>query len=290
MCSSDLPTGEAALRMNADAYTAQGRWVEAIAVYEEFEATYGDDANRPSTWLALAEIYGTRLQDERTSREYYERISESYPETKSAATADVALALLDIGDGRHEKARERLTSVIERFGDEESIAATAKQHRAASYEIEGRWDSAIAEYSALAAEFPTTMYGLAAPLRIVNIYDGMGETAAGATALDEAVMSYERVIRDFGGTPAEMAARNYMIQTRVRQEAWSDAASLLSETASRFPEAQAAAGMLMQAADIYVEELSRPDLARELLQAVVERYPEHDAAERAAGMLESLDE
>ena len=182
---------------------------------------------------------------------------------------------------------EPIAAVIERFGDDEAIAATAKQHRAASYELEGRWDSAVAEYSALAAEFPTTMYGLAAPLRIVDMYGEIGETAAGVTALDEAAQIYERVIRDYGGTPAEMAARNYMIQTRLRQESWSDAASLLSETAAQFPDAQAAAGMLLQAADIYMEELDRPDLARELLQALVERYPEHAGADRAREILES---
>ncbi len=81
-----------------------------------------------------------------------------------------------------------------------------------------------------------------------------------------------------------------MIETRLRQESWSDAASLLSETAAQFPDAQAAVGMLLQAADIYREKLDRPELARELLQAVVERYPEHDGADRAREKLDSLAE
>ncbi len=287
---SGTRTGEAALRMNADTYSAQGRWLEAVAIYEELDEAYGSDDNRASIWLSLAEIHASRLGDKETSRAYYERVSGLYGETTSGATADVALALMDIADDRHEAARARLTSVIDRFGDEEAIAATAKQHRAASYELEGRWDSAVAEYSALAAEFPTTMYGLAAPLRIVDMYGEIGETAAGMTALDEAAQVYQRVIRDYGGTPAEMAARNYMIETRLRQESWSDAASLLSETAAQYPDAQAAASMLIQAADIYREELDRPDLAGELLQAVVERYPGHDAAARAREILESLTE
>ncbi len=284
------PTGEAALRMDAETYATEGRWGEAVAIYEELDLLYGNDANRPTIWLSLAEIHGARLDDEQTSREYYERVSGSYGETSAGASADVAIALLDIADGRHEAARARLTSVIERFGGEESIAATAKQYRAASYEIEGRWDSAVAEYSALAAEFPTTMYGLAAPLKIVEMYGEIGEQAAGATALEEAAQSYARVIRDYSGTPAEMAARNYMIETRLRQQAWGDAASLLSETAARFPETQAAVGMLMQAADIYMEKLGRPDLARELLRAVIEQYPEHDASGRAQEMLDTLAE
>jgi len=287
---SGTRTGEAALRMNADTYSAQARWADAVAVYRKLDETYGNDDNRPSIWLSLAEIHGSRLGDRATSRSYYERVSESYGETTAGATADVALALMDISDGRHEAARERLSMVVERFGDEEAIAATAKQHRAASYELEGRWDSAVAEYSALAAEFPTTMYGLAAPLRIVDMYGEIGETEAGVTALDDAAQVYARVIRDYGGTPAEMAARNYMIETRLRQESWGDAAALLSETAAQFPDAQAAAGMLLQAADIYREELDRPELARELLQAVVERYPEHDGVDRAREILDSMTE
>ena len=287
---SGSPTGEAALRMDAESYSAQGRWRDAVAVYETLDADYGNDGNRSWIWLSLAEIHGARLGDEQTSRSYYERVSESYGETAAGATADVAIALLDIADGRHETARERLTSVIERFGDEESIAATAKQHRAASYELEGRWQDAITEYSALAVEFPTTMYGLAAPLRVVDMYGEIGETAAGATALEEAAQIYSRVIRDYGGTPAEMAARNYMIETRIRQKSWDDAASLLAETAARFPDTQAAVGMLLQAADIYRKELDRPDLARDLLETVIDRYPEHEGASRAREILGSLAE
>ncbi len=283
-------TGEAALRMSADAYSAQGRWRDAVAVHERLDADYGSDENRANVWLSLAEIHGARLGDKRTSRMFYERVSDSYGETTAGATADVALALMDIAEGRYEEARERLTTVIDRFGDEEAIAATAKQHRAASFELEGRRDAAVAEYSALGAEFPTTMYGLAAPLKIVDLYEEMGETAAAVTALDEAAQIYARVTRDYGGTPAEMAARNYMIETRLRQESWGDAASLLSETAAKFPDTQAAPGMLLQAADIYRGKLDQPDRAAELLRAVIERYPEHAGVGRARDILESLAE
>ncbi len=284
------PTGRAALGLLAESLRAQGRWEDAVDAYERFDEDYGDDANRPGTWLALADIHGSRLGDEEAARSYYERVSEEYGDTPEGASADISIALLDIDDGEHEAARDRLTSVIERFVDEESVAATAKRHRAASYELEGRWDAAIAEYSALSAEYPTTMFGLAAPLRVVDLYAGIGEAEASETALEEAAQSYARVIQDYGGTPAEMAARNYLIETRVRQGAWGDAAEMLTETAERFPETQAAASMLLQAADIYVEEMGRADRARGILEIIIERYPDQAAAGRAAEILATLEE
>ena len=62
------------------------------------------------------------------------------------------------------------------------------------------------------------------------------------------------------------------------------------QTAAKFPDTQAAPGMLLQAADIYRGKLDQPDRAAELLRAVIERYPEHAGVGRARDILESLAE
>ena len=127
-------------------------------------------------------------------------------------------------------------------------------------------------------------------MHIANRYEEMGEGRAAEAALERAVEQYARVARDYAGTPAELAARNYIIAVRARQEKWSEAAKALTETAERYPESPVAPGMLLRAAEIYAEELSDPGAARRLLEKIVREHPETGAAEEARGRLEGLEQ
>lgn len=248
----------------AETYTLEGRWQDAVAAYEAFDRDYGDSANRDRVWMALADLHETRLGQPRRADEYYARVVEAYVDENAGGTAAIALAVHDIDRGNHERARERLADVISRFRDEEALGATASHYVALSYEREGKWDSAVPALNNLASTYPTTMYGLSALLRVAEHFLDVGETEAAETALERAAQHYERVARDYAGTPAELAARNYLIETRRRQEKWAEAADALLETARRHPDSPASPSMMLQAAEIIEEKLGDAERARSI--------------------------
>lgn len=292
-CATSWPgssTAELAMSFRAETFLMEERWADAAAAYEELDRDYGHDANRPNIWLVLADTYANRLDKPATARSYYLKLLESYPENIGSATASLALADEEIADGDHETARARLTDVVERFPREESIRATAIQYLAVSYESEGLWDEATLQLNALAREHPTTLYGLTALQHIVEHYEQAGEAGAAEAALERAADHYERVVRDFSSTPAELAARGYLIDTRLRQEKWADAARVLVETGERFPRSPSSSDMMLQAADIYETRLSDQEEAIDVLRSLIALFPETPPAAAAARRLERLSE
>lgn len=283
------PTAEAALGLLAESFELEGRFREAAGTYEELDRTFGREANRASIWLKLAELHGTRLGDRDRATDYYSAVEEGYAAEPEGGSASIALAAYDINDGRYVEARSRLQSVLDRFPNDEMTCATALQYLAFSFELGGQWDNAVAQYNALASQYPATVFGLSAPIHIANRYEEMGEAAAAGTALERAAEHYSRVARDYAGTPAELAARNYVIAVRTKQEKWPDVAAVLTETAGRYPGSAVAPSMLLRAAEIHERELEDPGRARELLEAIVRDYPESEAAEEAGRRLQELD-
>jgi tetratricopeptide (TPR) repeat protein len=281
-------TAIAAASLVAESFSVEQRWGDAVDAYEKFDDVYGDEGNRAALWLTVADIYMERLERTAEARVYYEKVSVTYGGEIAGATADVALAVDDIRARRYSRGRDRLESVIAGFVDEEAVAATATYHIARSFELENRWDEAIPYYRTLSSRYPSTMYGLTAPLHVAGHYTAMGEDAAAATALSGAGDAYERVIRDFVGTPAELVARNNLVETRLRQGLWRQAAEALVESAERFPESSSTAGMLIQAADLYSDKLGDDDSARGLLESIVRLYPGEPGGDAAQQRLDEL--
>ncbi len=283
-------TARAALGQIAETWVRQERWGEAVEAYTELDRRYGDESSRDRIWLALAEIHGSRLGDEGTAGKYYARVVDEYGDEIPGATASIEIARYDIEEGRYEKARERLESVLNAFRDEERIAATASYLLALSYELDGEWNTAAARYQSLARDFPATMYGLRAPLHVAERYERIGEESGARSALSRAVEHYRMVVRDYAGTPAELAAAGYLIDALIRLERWEDAAAELVSLADRHPEADAAPAMLLQAASIHHDELGNAARARALYGRVIESYPESERAADARSRLDELEE
>ena len=160
---------------------------------------------------------------------------------------------------------------------------------AMSYELEGKPDAAIGRYGELAASYGTSLYGLAAPLRVVEIYEELGEVEAAESALQRAVTQYERIIRDYSASPAELAARNYLITAKERQKDWPRVAELLLETASMSPEDPASISMMFQAAAIYEGRLADAEAAVEVLRGIASRYEGTPPGDEAARRLEEME-
>jgi tetratricopeptide (TPR) repeat protein len=244
------PTAEAAMSLWAETFVAEGRWGEAAAAYEELDGAFGRPANRAQIWLTLADLYDRRLGRPDQALDYYTRVADNYGGSVPGATAEVALARREMAEGRAAEARARLSAVLAKFHDEEAVAATALYYLALAYEREGKWEDAAREFDTLAREHPTTMYGLSSRLYVAEHYSAMGEKAAATSAFERAVEHYERVIRDYDGTPAELAARNYLVEARLKEEKWAEAAQTLEETAAKFPDSDAAPAMLLEAAEL----------------------------------------
>jgi TolA-binding protein len=284
------PTEAAALGLLAESFELEGRWSEAAEIYEEYDRTLGSTENRASLWLKLGELHGSRLGNRALASQYYRSVEEQYSDEPEGGSASITLATYDIEAEMYAEARARLESVLDRFPDDETLAAPSLQRLAISYELEGHWDSAVAQYNALAAQYPATVYGLSAPMHIAMRYEEMGESRAAQTALERAAEHYARVARDYAATPAELAARNYVIAVRTMQERWPEVAQALVETAGRYPDSTVAPSMLVRAAEIHDVELGDPGRARELLQRVVLEHPETAAAQEARRRLEELDQ
>lgn len=283
------PTAELAAGLIAGTYVSQERWSEAVSSYEEMDRQHGREGNRAGIWLTLASILSERLGRHELAREYLGRVVEEYPEDVASATASIELAMYEIESGECATARERLERVAADFEDNEAVRATALHYIADCYEREGMWDGALAKLNELAREHPTSIYGLTALQHVAEHYEERGEEAAAAAAWEKAADQYENVIRDYAMSPAELTARGYLIDTRLRQEQWGDAAALMVETAERFSGSSSSPAMMFQAADIYESRLGLREEAVRVLGLVAELYDGQPVADEALRRIERLE-
>lgn len=283
------PTARLALELKGESYAQEGRFADAAGTLEHFDGLYGNEQNRAAIWLRLAEIYSAGLRNTARAREYYEKTEAAYPSKVSGATAAIALAALDIDAARYPEARARLERVLAEFRGEPTVSATAMHYLALSYELGGSWETAVARYNALSQEHPATLYGLQAPLHVARHYRDAGQAAAAASAYERAVQHYRRVSGEWPSTPADLTARSYLVEARLDQGKWEEAAETLVETAGGLPGSEAAPGMLLQAAALYASKLGDEARARELLARVRAGHAGTAAGEEAKARLDALD-
>jgi len=282
------PTAEAATSLRAETFVMEARWSEAVTAYEAMDRALGNRSNQAEIWLTLADLYERRLGKPDVALGYYGRVAQNYADTVPGATAEIAIARREIAEGRTGEARARLASVLTTFKGEPAVAATALYHLALAYEREGKWEDAVREFNTLAGDHPTTMYGLSALLHVAERYGEMGEKAAATSALERAAGQYERVIQDYAGTPADLAARSYLVEVRLKQERWREAAQVLVETAERFPDSEAVPAMLLQAAELHEAKLNDREAAARDLEALKRLVPGSAWEAEANRRLEAL--
>jgi len=183
--------------------------------------------------------------------------------------------------GRDGDASAAYNRVLDEYKNEGPAAVEATWQLALLEEHRGNWIEASLYYKSVYTNFPTTIQGMEAPLRIAAYYRNAGEAAAAEAAYERAAEHYLRLASLPESEAVSIIAEEYYVRVLVEQEQWEEAARRLLALPDMYPQYHKFKDNYLMAASIYEKELGDPDRAAGILQSCVSKYQGTSVAEEA---------
>ena len=93
-------------------------------------------------------------------------------------------------------------------------------------------------YKSVYNNYPGSLQGMEAPLRIANHFREKGEDAAAAGAYDRAIEYYRKLVSYRYAMSTQIMAAEYYVRAYAEQEKWVEAAELLLNLIDQYPDYQ----------------------------------------------------
>ena len=220
--------------------------------------------------------------------EAYTFVFEKYPDTLIARKARMAMGALYVAKKEYAKAREVFKKTFEMYPDDKVLAIEARFAIGKSYELEGLWDKALAEYTDMIRKYPDTQAGLDIPFYIARYYEKQKDIPARNAAYVKAVEHYKYLAEKFPNTDMGLMAESLIVTCYMNQEDWNAALGAIEKILTHYPMAKTVVLSLRTAADISVRQLKDPQRAIDIFNRFMERNPKHPLNESIKKGLEAL--
>lgn len=217
----------------------------------------------------------------------YERVIAKAPGTMWAGRAQLSIGSLFAMQKQYDKAREAYRLVLQNYNQYKEYGLASRLAIARSYEVEEKWDEAIAVYQEISEYYSWSAMGLEAPLYVARIHELRKQADEAKRAYGRAMRMYTRMLPD-APTP-EMATqlKGYLALAHQRLGQWDEAIGLLQELAAMEKGVNRPL-VLITLASIYQTKKSDREHAGELYTKLLEEFPEHPFGKVARAQLEQL--
>lgn len=212
-----------------------------------------------------------------------------YPKNKLALDAEFTVGRLYIAKKEYNKARERLKSVVSKYSAFQPVCADATFLIGNSYEIEDRWDSALAMYKKIVREYPNTRRGFEIPVYIAQYYKTNYQPDKMLAAYQEAIGHYKAVTEKYPNSPTGFTAYNMIAQCYATLKDWQGAITTLNTIISNYKGKARLDGIMMNLALIYGREIKDKAKAKEILGQLIVEYPGSKLIKAAKILSKELD-
>ncbi len=278
-----------AVRYNLLATYLHGkRWESALALLRELLTLYTEEDDKGALLFLEAKIYQEGLDETEKAFRLYKSIHEDHPGLPQAPNALLAAAALAKKLRRVNESKNLYETVLSEYRSTTGVASEAEWQLAIIEEERGNWREASLKYKLIMREYPTTIQGMEAPLRIAQKYKRDNEPVAAEAAYQRAIESYEKLLSPQYSPTTKILAEEYIVRTYVEMERWQKAIDLLLALPDRYPGYKRFQMNFLTAASILEEKMEDKEAAVNLLERCIERYPETEAASEAANQIRRL--
>jgi TolA-binding protein len=215
-------------------------------------------------------------------------IAERFPESKEASSALVAAAGIRFREGKFDEAAALCRKVVSDYGRRDNEVAEAVWMLAEINEKSGDWAAASLHYKSLYTNYPYTLQGLEAPLRIASHFAEGGETEVAADAYARAREHYRELIGESNSQGARLMVEKYLVRSLTEEGRWEEAVNRLLELTEEYPGYRNFRGNYLRAASIAEEKLNDRTRAAEILEECISRYPGTALAGEAEKQLDRI--
>jgi TolA-binding protein len=271
------------------AYLQEKDWTRGLAFANELRELYRDNPQDLSSLLYLeARIREDGFDDRSKALTLYLSVADDYPKGREAPDALLAAAGIHRKEGRLDEAAKLYGKVVDVFKDRVSAVVEAQWQLAYLDELKGDPEAAALRYRSIYTDYPETLQGFEAPLRIALIYRERGAGEAAKAACDKAIEHYEKLLSGERPLATKIMAEQYVIRTLTEDKRWKAAAERLTAIPDRYPDYSPFRENYLRAASIYENELGDKGQAIGALETCVAKYPKTELAGAALKELARL--
>ena len=263
------------------AYLLAGRWADARKTIREMRELYRAEADIPSLLYLEARVELDGFGDRNRAIAMFDRIVDEYPQSAEAPTALLMKGGVLLADGKTDEGAAAYRRVLEEYPGTGPELAEAEWQLAILEEKRGDWIEASLHYKSLYTNYPTSIQGLEAPLRIAAHYRETGETEALEAVVERAIAHYEKLSSHQYSEAVRIIAEEYHVRTLTENGEWEKACGRLLALPDRYPYYHKFKENYLMAASIYENKLGNPQRAAEILAVCADRYPGTPLADEA---------
>jgi len=263
-------------------------WNRALALVKELKGLYPDPQDVSSIRYIEAKIYQDGLGNPARAKALYLSIAEEHPKAREAPDAILAAAGICKNAGQIDEAVELYEKIINSFKERISEVVEAQWQMAQIEELRGDPEAATLRYRSIYSDYPETLQGFEAPLRIARNYREHAAADAAKASYDKALEHYEGLVSAQRPLATRIMAEQYIVRTLVEAARLSEAVERLLKLPDRYPDYTPFRENYLRAASIYETELGDREQAKRTLEACAAKYPGTELAQAARKELARL--
>ncbi len=269
-------------------YLLAEEWTKARDTIREMRKIYGDQADIPSLLYleARVELDGFGNIDDAVS--IFDKIVSEHPRSQEAPTALLMKGNILGSREKYDEAAAAYNRVVVEYESYKPETVEAIWQLAILEELRGNWVEASLHYKSVYINFPTTIQGMEAPLRIAAHYRKAGEADALEAAYERAAEHYKQLASLLHSETVSIVSEEYYVRTLIEQERWEEAAGRLLALPDMYPQYHSFKDNCLMAASIYETELGDPQRAAEILLSCATRYQGTSVSAEAQRQLDRI--
>ncbi|MBU8920319.1 MAG: tetratricopeptide repeat protein [Bacteroidales bacterium] len=264
------------------------RWNEARTTIAGMKRLYNNPSDIPSLLFLESRTETEGLGRPERAIPLLKEIIDEYPDSHQALPAMIDIAGIYFKQGELRKAENIYNEIVEEHSGATAQAAEAAWQLARIAESENDWISAALHYKLTYTNYPSTIQGMEAPLRIVTHFRELGEREATKSAFDRAMDQFKKLISEQYNEGVRILAEEYIVRAYSEDGKWNEAAEHLLGLPEKYPDYHKFRGNYLLAASIFENELGDTERATAILAECIERYPDTGIDTEAEKQIERI--
>jgi tetratricopeptide (TPR) repeat protein len=256
---------EAACHANlALVYNSRGEWQKEVDQLSQIRDTSVE--NQIALNLKIADLYAGKMNRLQTAMTRYEDILAQLPEddTTFYPAALFRISQVRMGQKEYELARQTLVKIRRDYPGFFNTSPASQLMMARSFEQEGNWNRAEAEYNLLVEKYRSSDEALATFLYLADYYEKDGRETEARRWYGQAEQTYDQLATRAAGTILEAKALIFKADLYRQQKQWQNSADVLVSVFEKFPNSQAGQKAALSAVSIYDKRLNNSSIADSL--------------------------
>ena len=213
-----------------------------------------------------------------------------YPQSRLALDAGFTIAGLYTITEEYEQARAQLNKMLTAYSKAPAICAEVMFRQGNTFELENKWDSALAQYKKTIRQYALTVRGLELPVYIAQYYKVKFQPDKMMEAFREAISHYNTLVQEYSGSPLAYKCQTVIAQCYLAMKEWQSAIDTFESIIKNYKRKIRKDSTLFTVSALYSRQLKDNVRAREALERLIAEYPKSKLVGPAQAVIKKLTE